>query len=84
MRHGQAPATVGAAALSVLKLWVMHRAPMPPSFPPPTHPPMPQVFESMNKALKLSCTKGLPVRVVRSFKVRGLPAARLGPRCRKQ
>lgn len=45
---------------------------------------MPQVFESMNKALKLSCTKGLPVRVVRSFKVRGLPAARLGPRCRKQ
>lgn len=27
-----------------------------------------QVFESMNKALKLSCTKGLPVRVVRSFK----------------
>ncbi|EFN57966.1 hypothetical protein CHLNCDRAFT_20354 [Chlorella variabilis] len=27
-----------------------------------------QVFESMNKALKLSCTKGLPVRVVRSYK----------------
>lgn len=27
-----------------------------------------QVFESMNKALKLSCTKGLPLRVVRSFK----------------
>lgn len=29
-----------------------------------------QEFESMNKALKLSCIKGLPVRVVRSFKVR--------------
>jgi E3 ubiquitin-protein ligase UHRF1 len=27
-----------------------------------------QTFDSMNKALKLSCTKGLPVRVVRSFK----------------
>lgn len=27
-----------------------------------------QTFESMNKALKLSCLKGLPVRVVRSFK----------------
>ena len=28
-----------------------------------------QAFENMNKALKMSCTKGLPVRVVRSFKV---------------
>ena len=28
-----------------------------------------QEFENMNKALKLSCVKGLPVRVVRSFKV---------------
>ncbi|PSC72511.1 E3 ubiquitin-ligase ORTHRUS 2-like [Micractinium conductrix] len=27
-----------------------------------------QAFENMNKALKMSCTKGLPVRVVRSFK----------------
>jgi len=27
-----------------------------------------QEFENMNKALKLSCIKGLPVRVVRSFK----------------
>lgn len=27
-----------------------------------------QTFENMNKALKLSCLKGLPVRVVRSFK----------------
>ena len=27
-----------------------------------------QTFDNMNKALKLSCTKGLPVRVVRSFK----------------
>lgn len=27
-----------------------------------------QVFENMNKALKLSCLKGLPVRVVRSYK----------------
>ncbi len=27
-----------------------------------------QDFENMNKALKLSCVKGLPVRVVRSFK----------------
>lgn len=27
-----------------------------------------QVFEKMNKALKLSCVKGLPVRVVRSYK----------------
>lgn len=27
-----------------------------------------QTFENMNKALKLSCEKGLPVRVVRSFK----------------
>ena len=38
-------------------------------------PPLEQVqsfdqeFENMNKALKLSCIKGLPVRVVRSFKV---------------
>jgi E3 ubiquitin-protein ligase UHRF1 len=30
-----------------------------------------QEFENMNKALMLSCIKGLPVRVVRSFKVRG-------------
>jgi hypothetical protein len=29
-----------------------------------------QEFENMNKALKLSCMRGLPVRVVRSFKVR--------------
>lgn len=29
-----------------------------------------QKFESMNAALKVSCVKGLPVRVVRSFKVR--------------
>jgi hypothetical protein len=36
---------------------------------PPTPPcTAPQAFDSMNKALKLSCTKGLPVRVVRSFK----------------
>lgn len=28
-----------------------------------------QTFDNMNKALKLSCTKGLPVRVVRSYKV---------------
>lgn len=27
-----------------------------------------QKFESMNLALQLSCTRGLPVRVVRSFK----------------
>ncbi|KFM29258.1 E3 ubiquitin-protein ligase ORTHRUS 2 [Auxenochlorella protothecoides] len=27
-----------------------------------------QTFDNMNKALKLSCTKGLPVRVVRSYK----------------
>ena len=27
-----------------------------------------QKFESMNAALKLSCQRGLPVRVVRSFK----------------
>lgn len=27
-----------------------------------------QTFDSMNAALKLSCIKGLPVRVVRSFK----------------
>ncbi|GAX84579.1 hypothetical protein CEUSTIGMA_g12000.t1 [Chlamydomonas eustigma] len=27
-----------------------------------------QEFENMNKALKFSCTRGLPVRVVRSFK----------------
>ena len=48
------------------------RASAPPS-PLTTDPhalplPAPQVFESMNKALKLSCTKGLPVRVVRSYK----------------
>lgn len=35
---------------------------------PPTITPTLQTFDSMNKALKLSCTKGLPVRVVRSFK----------------
>jgi hypothetical protein len=37
----------------------------------PPAPPLPlrlQTFDSMNKALKLSCTKGLPLRVVRSFK----------------
>ena len=28
-----------------------------------------QVFEKMNKALLVSCQKGLPVRVVRSYKV---------------
>lgn len=28
-----------------------------------------QKFESSNKALQVSCLKGLPVRVVRSFKV---------------
>ena len=28
-----------------------------------------QTFEKMNKALLLSCQKGLPVRVVRSHKV---------------
>jgi hypothetical protein len=28
-----------------------------------------QEFEKMNLALKVSCIKGLPVRVVRSFKV---------------
>jgi hypothetical protein len=27
-----------------------------------------QEFENMNKALKISCLRGLPVRVVRSFK----------------
>lgn len=27
-----------------------------------------QAFENMNKALMLSCQRGLPVRVVRSFK----------------
>lgn len=32
-----------------------------------------QTFEKMNKALLLSCQKGLPVRVVRSHKVRQLP-----------
>ncbi len=31
-----------------------------------------QKFESMNAALKMSCIKGLPVRVVRSYKVGGL------------
>ena len=30
-----------------------------------------QTFDKMNKALLLSCEKGLPVRVVRSHKVRG-------------
>lgn len=29
-----------------------------------------QTFDKMNKALLVSCQKGLPVRVVRSFKVR--------------
>ena len=29
-----------------------------------------QKFENMNKALQISCQKGLPVRVVRSHKVR--------------
>lgn len=29
-----------------------------------------QAFEKMNKALLVSCEKGLPVRVVRSYKVR--------------
>lgn len=29
-----------------------------------------QKFENMNKALLLSCQKGMPVRVVRSHKVR--------------
>lgn len=33
-----------------------------------------QKFESSNKALLLSCQKGLPVRVVRSHKVRNLSA----------
>ena len=28
-----------------------------------------QTFDKMNLALKLSCIKGLPVRVVRSYKV---------------
>lgn len=28
-----------------------------------------QTFDKMNLALKLSCTKGLPVRVIRSYKV---------------
>jgi E3 ubiquitin-protein ligase UHRF1 len=28
-----------------------------------------QAFEKMNKALLVSCQKGLPVRVVRSYKV---------------
>jgi E3 ubiquitin-protein ligase UHRF1 len=32
-----------------------------------------QTFENMNKALKTSCLKGLPVRVVRSFKVQRPP-----------
>jgi hypothetical protein len=32
-----------------------------------------QVFDKMNMALKISCIKGLPVRVVRSHKVRRLP-----------
>ena len=32
-----------------------------------------QDFDSMNKALKLSCLKGLPVRVVRSFKASASP-----------
>lgn len=41
-------------------------------YPPPS--PCCQVFESMNKALKLSCTKGLPVRVVRSFKASAVAA----------
>ena len=42
-----------------------------------------QEFENMNKALKLSCIKGLPVRVVRSFKVstwQGLPSPSWGGR----
>ena len=30
-------------------------------------PPM-QVFDSMNQALRISCLRGLPVRVVRSWK----------------
>lgn len=34
-----------------------------------------QTFDKMNLALKLSCIKGLPVRVVRSCKVRD-PSAR--------
>jgi hypothetical protein len=37
-----------------------------------------QVFESMNKALKLSCTKGLPLRVVRSFKASSAAGACAG------
>ena len=46
---------------------------------PAAHLPLLQVqsfdqkFELMNKALLISCQKGLPVRVVRSYKVR-LPA----------
>ena len=34
-----------------------------------------QTFDKMNLALKLSCTKGLPVRVVRSCKVRARSTA---------
>lgn len=33
-----------------------------------------QTFDKMNKALLISCEKGLPVRVVRSHKVPTLPA----------
>jgi SAD/SRA domain len=42
-----------------------------------------QKFESSNKALLVSCQKGLPVRVVRSHKVRSVAVALLlgGQRC---
>ena len=38
-----------------------------------------QTFEKMNKALQVSCQKGLPVRVVRSYKVALPPAAKIQP-----
>lgn len=69
---------LGEAASSWLCPFVMFSPSvlLPPScafepHPPRSLPPL-QAFDSMNKALKLSCTKGLPVRVVRSFKARPL------------